>query len=69
MEFPQFTDRLSVLGFATGVFLVLAGVGTIAGTPWTTSITPLAGVVQVLGALLTIGIGAGLAWLTQPNAA
>ena len=69
MELPEFTDRLSVLGFAVGVFLVLAGVATVAGTPWSTSLTPLVGVVQVFGGLAAAAVGVGLAWLTQPSRA
>lgn len=58
-------DRLELLGLAVGGFLVLAGLATVAGTPWTHKATVAAAVVQVLGALGTAAIGAGLIWLTR----
>jgi hypothetical protein len=63
----EFQDRLEVLGLAAGVFLVLVGLGTVAGTPWTHKAGIAASVIQVLGALGTAGIGAGLIWLTRTD--
>jgi multisubunit Na+/H+ antiporter MnhC subunit len=57
-------DRLEILGIAAGVFLVLVGLGTISGTPWTTLSDTGAAVGQVFGALMAIVIGVGLAWLS-----
>lgn len=65
MDGTLFTDRLEILGIAAGAFLVLTGLGTIAGLPWQTAQSVLVGVVQVMGALLTIAVGAGLVWVTQ----
>jgi hypothetical protein len=61
----EFQDRLELLGLVTGAFLVLAGLGTVAGTPWTHKASIAASVIQVLGALGTAGIGAGLIWLVR----
>jgi hypothetical protein len=61
----EFEDRLEVLGLVTGAFLVLAGLATVAGTPWTHKASIVASAIQVLGALGTAGIGAGLIWLTR----
>lgn len=57
-------DRLATLGAAVGVFLVLVGVATIVGTPWTQG-DLLAGVVQMVGAAFAVLIGAALAWLAR----
>jgi hypothetical protein len=62
------TDKLEVLGIATGVFLVLVGLGTIAGMPWQTAVSTLAGMMQTVGGLVAIGIGAGIAWFTRTDA-
>lgn len=59
----RFEDRLEPVGITVGVFLVLVGLATLAGTPWTV-VPTFPAVIQVLGALGTIGIGAGLAYLS-----
>lgn len=61
----EFEDRLAVVGTAAGVFLVLAGLATVAGTPWTHKASLLAALVQVIGALATAAVGVGLVWLSQ----
>lgn len=61
----RFDDRLEPIGIAAGGFLVLVGLGTIAGFPWATKISMAAAVIQVLGALATIALGAGLVWLSR----
>lgn len=58
-------DRLTVLGLGVGALLVLVGLATLAGTPWTTAKTALAGVTQAVGAVLTVIVGVGLAWLAR----
>jgi len=63
----RFDDRLEPVGIAVGVFLVLVGLVTIAGAPWATKGNILASVLQLVGALGTIGIGAGLVWLNRPD--
>ncbi|SDF40159.1 hypothetical protein [Halorientalis regularis] len=62
-----FSDRLELLGLLTGAFLVLAGLGTVAGTPWTT-LGGAVGGVKVIGGLLAIGVGVGLGWLSRTDA-
>lgn len=60
----DFRDVLEPLGTGAGVLLVLIGIATIVGMPWEIKdIAPA--VVQVLGALGTIGIGAALVWLSR----
>lgn len=61
----EFDDRLELFGLAAGVFLVLVGLATIAGTPWTHKASIGAAALQVVGALGTAAVGAGLLWLTQ----
>lgn len=56
-------DRLQGVGVLVGVFLVLAGLGTLAGTPWNNSETLLVGVGSAVGSVLTVGIGVALAYL------
>jgi hypothetical protein len=54
-----------ILGIGTGVFLVLAGIGTVIGAPWQTNGSGLLTAIQLLGVLGTIALGAGLVWLTR----
>ena len=60
----RFEDTLEPLGIGVGVFLVLVGIATVLGTPWTHKdpMLPIA-ILQILGALAIVGIGAGPAWL------
>jgi len=69
MDRLETTDKLEVLGITVGVLLVLIGLGTISGLPWETAQSGVAAVTQVLGALIAIGIGVGIAWLTRTDAA
>jgi protein-S-isoprenylcysteine O-methyltransferase Ste14 len=61
----QFEDRLELIGLGVGALLVLIGLGTLVGQPWTQTLSTLAWLGQVVGAVLAIGIGAGLVWLTR----
>ena len=61
----SFDDRLQVLGTAGGAFIALVGLGTLLGAPWATASGAAPAAVQVLGALLTVALGAGLVWLVQ----
>lgn len=65
VEDVEFEDHLALVGTIAGGFLVLAGLATVAGTPWTHKATLAAAVVQVIGALATAAVGAGLVWLSQ----
>lgn len=60
----RFDDTLEPLGIAAGGFLVLVGLGTVVGSPWTTNPDVLAVALQILGALATVALGAGLAYLS-----
>lgn len=65
MDQLGFADKLEVLGLLVGAFLVLVGLGTLSGLPWETAASTMAGVTQVIGALVAIGIGVGLAWVVR----
>ena len=56
-------DGLSVVGTATGAFLVLVGMGTLVGTPWQYADSAVVMLLQVLGTLAALAIGAALVWL------
>ncbi|WP_338726890.1 hypothetical protein [Haladaptatus sp. DJG-WS-42] len=55
-------DALSLLLTATGVFLILVSLATIAGMPWTTKASALAAGIQVGGALVAMALGASFVW-------
>jgi hypothetical protein len=61
------TDTLEPLGIAVGALLVLVGLGTLAGQPWATLDSTVALVLQLLGVVLLVALGAGLAWLSYEN--
>lgn len=61
----EFDDRLEPVGIAVGVLLVLIGITTILGVPWATKGDLLASIIQIVGALGTVGIGALLVWLSR----
>lgn len=60
-----FDDSLDLYGVLVGVFVALVGLGTLVGMPWQYSNSTSVTVFQVLGALATIGVGAGLVWLSH----
>lgn len=61
----RFDDALEPVGIGVGVLLVLVGLATVAGSPWTTKASVAAAAVQVVGALATAAVGAGLVWLAR----
>jgi len=63
----DFDDRLEVLGVAVGVFLILGSLGTLSGMPWTTNPDTPAVLAQLLGIVLTIGVGAALVWIVRAD--
>ncbi|MFB6218507.1 MAG: hypothetical protein ABEH77_04905 [Halobacteriaceae archaeon] len=65
MDFDVERDPLSVLGTATGVFLVLVAAGTLVGAPWQYGSGLAATALQILGAAATAAIGAGLVALVR----
>jgi hypothetical protein len=62
-----FSDRLELVGLLTGAFLILVGIGTIVGMPWTTLGGAVGGVKAIAG-LLAVGVGVGLGWLSRTDA-
>jgi hypothetical protein len=58
------TDRLEVVGVLAGLFIILGGLGTLVGTPWTAAGGTGVAVVQVIGIALSLALGAGLVWLS-----
>ncbi len=61
----EFVDRLEPLGIAVGVLLVLFGLGTVLGAPWTTKGSLLASVVQLIGVAAMVAVGLALVWLSR----
>ncbi len=53
-------DRLELLGTVLGAFVVLTGLGGLAGMPWQTNPDLAAVSLQLLGLVLTIGVGIAL---------
>jgi hypothetical protein len=58
-------DRLEVLGLIVGALLLLGGLGSLYGMPWETNPDTLAVIVQLLGVVLSIAVGAALVWLVR----
>jgi len=56
-------DRLAPLGVTVGVVLVLGSLGTLLGSPWSTG-GAVVTVLQLVGVVLGVGVGVGLAWLS-----
>lgn len=61
----QFDDLEELLGVGVGALLVLIGLGTVSGTPWTTNGDVIASVLQGLGILLTIALGVALIYVSR----
>ncbi len=57
-------DTLEPLGIVVGALLVLFGIGTLAGQPWTVKpVAPL--LVQVIGVLAMVALGLALVWVAR----
>jgi hypothetical protein len=57
-------DRLAPLGVAVGVVLAVGSLGTLLGAPWSSggvAVTAL----QLVGVVLGVAVGVGLAWLSS----
>ncbi|WP_436930144.1 hypothetical protein [Halosimplex halobium] len=63
----RFEDRLEPVGIAVGALLVLVALATLAGAPWTTKGSVAASALQVVGAVATAAVGAGLVWLSRAD--
>lgn len=57
-------DTLEALGLATAAFLVVVGLATLVGMPWTTG-GLLPGLTQSLGAVFAVVVGAAIAWIAR----
>lgn len=55
-------DTLGAVGIAAGLFVVLVGLGTLAGTPWQYANSGVVTVSKIVGSLAAIAVGGGLAW-------
>lgn len=64
MEFSRPRTRTTALGAASGVFLVLVAIATLVGQPWVYVASPIAAGAQIVAAVLTLAIGAGLVALS-----
>lgn len=64
MDIHRPTDRTTRIGAATGGFLVLVAIATLVGQPWVYVESAIAAGAQVVAAVLTLGIGAGLLFLS-----
>ncbi|PSP94223.1 hypothetical protein BRC91_06500 [Halobacteriales archaeon QS_4_62_28] len=60
----RFEDISEPLGIGVGVVLVLIGLGTVSGAPWATNGDIVASILQILGVILTMALGAGLAYVS-----
>ena len=52
-----FEDRLELFGLLGGAFVVIVGLGTLIGAPWSAAESGGAGLLRTLGVLLTLLVG------------
>lgn len=65
MDLPV-EDSLEALGLAVGAYLVLVGLATLVGMPWTNKPGGAAvAAANVGGAVAAVAVGVGLAWLVR----
>lgn len=57
MSYFDYEDKLEVLGILVGAFVVVVGLGALSGLPWTTNENTIAGIIQLVGIIATIGVG------------
>jgi len=60
----RFDDLTEPLGIGVGALLVLMGLGTLAGAPWATNISLAVSALQIVGVLLMMAVGVGLAYVS-----
>lgn len=58
-------DRLGIYSLVVGVFLVLTALGTLFGQPWATDPTLAITLINLVGVVIVIAVGAGLIWLAR----
>jgi hypothetical protein len=63
----EFQDRLEVLGVLAGAFVVIMALSTLVGLPWTTTESTTGAIVQVIGILLTLGLGIAVIVFTRTD--
>jgi hypothetical protein len=63
----DFEDRLAVLGVLVGGFVIVVGLGTLLGLPWTTTESSTAAVAQIVGILATLAVGVLLILITYAD--
>jgi len=63
----DFEDRLAVLGVLAGAFVIVVALGTLLGMPWTTTENTVVALVQIVGILVTIAVGALIIVLTYAD--
>ena len=63
----EFQDRLEVLGVLAGAFVVIMALSTLVGLPWTTTESTTGAIVQVIGILLTHGLGIAVIVFTRTD--
>lgn len=63
----SFDDSLAVLGVLVGGFVVVVGLGTLLGLPWTSTDSTAAVAAQMVGIVATIAIGLLLVFLTYAD--
>lgn len=68
MNLTGFEDRLELLGLLVGAFVVVAGLGMLTSQPWSTAGGSAAALVQVVGIVATIAVGAVIVLVTQSEA-
>jgi len=65
MNRVNFHDKLEVMGILAGTFVIIMALSTLVGLPWTTTEFTGPAVVQVIGILLTLGLGAVIIVFTR----
>jgi L-asparagine transporter-like permease len=65
MQLPEFEDRLELLGLLVGAFVVIAGLGSLAGAPWATAQSTGPAVIRVAGIILMIALGVTIIVFTR----
>ena len=63
----DFEDNLAILGVLVGGFVVVVGLGTLLGQPWTTTESTSAVVVQLVGIVTMVAIGLLLIIITYAD--
>ena len=63
----DFEDNLAILGVLVGGFVVVVGLGTLLGQPWTTTESTSAVVVQLVGIVTMVATGLLLIIITYAD--